>query len=416
VNQYVTTDLSIWDEPDALLAHFISPDGKGHTAGTLQALGPRRYGRESTRWLVAIAPTARAGAESAEGNTTAYEPTLDDARRLLGVGPTHPMTLHALSRWQYEGVVARQFRYGPIFLAGDAAHRHPPTGGLGLNCGVQDAHNLAWKLAAVLAGAAPDQLLDSYEAERRPVAADYTVHSLENAGRHRTVAAALGIHRGQSEDEGWHEITIWAGDSEEGARRREAVARAIAANAADYSQLNIEAGFAYEAGALVPDGTPPPSGHESPIAFVPTNRPGHHMAHVWVHRGGTRVSTLDLVAPMGLTLFTGDAGAARWNAAAKAVESGSRSCPVHVVTVGRSGYVDPDREWEKVRGVDEIGAVLVRPDRHVAWRGTSPAGEEDAVLGQIVAAVMAGGNSASQDQVVQPLLVLIRNAAERLRR
>jgi len=416
VNQYVTTDLSMWDEPDALLAHIINPDGNGHTSGTLQALGPRRYGRESTRWLIAIAPTARGGVRSAEGSTTAREPTLDDARRLLGVGPAHPMTLHALSRWQYEGVVARKFRYGPVFLAGDAAHRHPPTGGLGLNCGVQDAQNLAWKLAAVLSGTAPDRLLDSYESERRPVAAAYTAHSLENAGRHRPVAAALGLHPGQSEEEGWHEIEIWASDDAQGARRREAVAKAIAANAADYSQLNIEAGYAYETGALVPDGTPPPPGHESPIAFVPTNRPGHRMAHVWVHRGDTRVSTLDLVAPMGMTLFTGDAGAARWNAAANAAERGSRSHPVHVVTVGRSGYVDPERGWEKVRGVDDTGAILVRPDRHVAWRGAAPDGKESVVLEEVVSTVMSGGSLTGRDNAVEPFLERIRNASERLRR
>ena len=98
------------------------------------------------------------------------------------------MKLHAVSHWQYEGVVAERFRAGSAFLAGDAAHRHPPTGGLGLNCGVQDVHNLAWKLAAVLHGRAVDALLDSYETERRPIAAFYTAHSLENAGGTRPSA------------------------------------------------------------------------------------------------------------------------------------------------------------------------------------------------------------------------------------
>jgi len=416
VNQYVTTDLSMWDEPDALLAHFISPDGKGHTAGTLQALGPRRYGRESTRWLVAIAPTARAGAAPAKGGTTAQEPTLDDARRLLGVDPTHPMTLHALSRWQYEGVVARKFRYGPVFLAGDAAHRHPPTGGLGLNCGVQDAQNLAWKLAAVLFGRAPDRLLDSYESERRPVAAAYTAHSLENAGRHRLVAAALGLHPGQSEEDGWHEIEIWASDDAEGAHRREAVAKAIAANAADYSQLNIEAGYAYEAGALILDGTPPPKDHDSPITFVSTNRPGHHMAHVWTYRDAVRISTIDLVFPDCLTLFTGESGAARWRDAARSLDAGSGRFPVRVVTVGPSAYDDLNGAWERVSGVDDTGAVLVRPDRHVAWRGVAPDGKEGVVLEEVVSAVMSGESSNAGGRAVEQFLERIRTAAERLRR
>src|SRR5699024_11522618 len=97
-------------------------------------------------------------------------------------------------------VVAQKFRVGRALLAGDAAHRHPPTGGLGLNGGIQDAGNLAWKLAAVLQGKAPESLLDSYQEERRPVAAFYTAHSLENATRHPPIATALGFSDERSVD------------------------------------------------------------------------------------------------------------------------------------------------------------------------------------------------------------------------
>ena len=184
VSHYVSTDLRVWSEPDVLLAHFIQPRGEGRTVGTLQALGPHRYGRESSEWLVALAP--RPGDTAAVDEDT----LLARAREMLGLPAGHPMTLHSTSHWQYEGIVARRFRAGSAFLVGDAAHRHPPTGGLGLNCAVQDVHNLAWKLAAVLRGQAADALLDSYETERRPVAAFYTAHALENAGlaradRHR---------------------------------------------------------------------------------------------------------------------------------------------------------------------------------------------------------------------------------------
>ena len=174
--------------------------------------------------------------------------------------PTISSTLHSVSHWQFEGVVANRFRVGSVFLAGDAAHRHPPTGGLGLNAGVQDAHNLAWKLAAVLRGEADDALLDTYEAERRPVAAHYTAHSLENAGRHAPIGHALGLDPRLSEEEGWQQVAVFLSDTPAGDVRRALVAEAVAENANDYSQLNVEAGYRYISGALIPDGTPAPPG------------------------------------------------------------------------------------------------------------------------------------------------------------
>ena len=89
-----------------------------------------------------------------------------------------------VSEWVMEGVVAERYRAGRVLLMGDACHRHPPTGGLGLNSGVQDAYNLCWKIAAVLAGRAGDGLLDSYEAERKPVAECNVEHAIANAMHH----------------------------------------------------------------------------------------------------------------------------------------------------------------------------------------------------------------------------------------
>jgi 2,4-dichlorophenol 6-monooxygenase len=195
VSCHISTDMSAWSEPDALLCHLIHPRGRGRNTGGLQSLGPGRYGRQSPEWAVAVSAFA-------DDPATLDEDTLlERARDSLGLPPGHPVTLHAVSRWQYEGVVARQFRAGSAFLVGDAAHRHPPTGGLGLNCAVQDVHNLAWKLAAVLRGQAGDALLDSYDTERRPVAAFYTAHALENAGRHAPIGAALGLRPSMTEDE-----------------------------------------------------------------------------------------------------------------------------------------------------------------------------------------------------------------------
>jgi 2,4-dichlorophenol 6-monooxygenase len=376
VSVYFAADLSAHADPEALLTYFISPAGQGSFAGALLALGPGRWGADSPEWSLSM--VYRIGDPTAEDR----DAIVRRAQDILGL-PDLDMDIRAVSHWQFEGVVVDRFRVGPVFLVGDAAHRHPPTGGLGLNTAIGDVANLTWKIAAVLAGEASDGLLDSYEIERMPVAARNVEHSLRNAGRHGPVAAALGLARGQSEDEGWRQIAVWAGDTAEGARRRAAAAAAVAHNAEDYSQLNIEAGFAYEAGAVIRDGTPLPPGHDSATEFEPTARPGHHIPHVWLHRPGVRVSTSDLVAPLGMTLFVDAMHAAVWRHAAKAVTG----APLTVVEVG-GAFADPAGEWASVRGTAPDGAVLVRPDRHVAWRTAAapadPAAELTAVLRRLL--------------------------------
>lgn len=144
---------------------------------------------------------------------------------------------------------------------GNSAHRHPPTGGLGLNSEVQDAHNLAWKLAAVLRDGDSGALLDTYGTERKPVGQFNVDHSLTNSTTHAKVTAALGLSAGQDLEGGWAGTTVWMSDTPEGAERRELVDAAVAANRDDYGQLSVEVGFAYEEGALIPDGSEPPATH-----------------------------------------------------------------------------------------------------------------------------------------------------------
>ncbi|WP_329406709.1 FAD-dependent monooxygenase [Nocardia vinacea] len=381
VSVYFAADLSSYADPEALLTYFVSPSGQGSFAGALLALGPGRWGAQSPEWSLSM--TYRIGDPTAHDT----DAILRQARGILGL-PDLDIDVHAISHWQFEGVVADRFRVGPVFLVGDAAHRHPPTGGLGLNTAIGDVTNLAWKVAAVLKGEADETLLDTYESERMPVAARNVEHSLRNAGRHAPVAAALGLVKGQSEEEGWAQIAVWAADTPEGARRRVAAESAVAHNAEDYGQLNIEAGFAYEAGAVIPDGTPPPPGHDSATEFHPTARPGHHIPHVWLDRDGQRVSTSDLVAPEGMTLFVDVAHAAAWRRAAETVD-GVR---LTLVEVG-GALADPSGAWTSVRGTAPDGALLVRPDRHVAWRVATvpadPATELAAALRLLVRPVSA---------------------------
>ncbi|CAB4934555.1 unannotated protein [freshwater metagenome] len=140
---------------------------------------------------------------------------------------------------------------------------------------------------------------------------------------------------------------------------------------------------------MVPDGTPPPPGHLSATEWWPTARPGHHVPHVWLARGSERVSTSDLVSPTGLTLFVDASSSALWQDAVA-----GRPDRVTVVTVG-DALVDDTGEWANVRGTRPTGAVLVRPDRHVAWRvavaPADPAAELQAVLDRLLRTPPATG-------------------------
>lgn len=385
VNIYFSADLSAHADPEALITYIINPEGQGSFSGALLGLGPGPWGAHCREWSMTMA--FRIGDPAGEDEASLVE----RVRRTLGIADLE-IDVHAVSHWQFEGVVADRFRVGPVLIVGDAAHRHPPTGGLGLNTAIGDVSNLAWKLAAVVGGVADDALLDTYESERKPVAARNVEHSLRNAGRHGPVAAAVGLRAGISEEVGWREIAIWAGATPEGERRRALTAEAVAANAEDYSQLNIEAGFAYEFGAVVPDGTPPPTHHGSATTFEPSARPGHHLPHLWLDRAGTSVSTVDLVAADGFTLFVGDPGAAEWTSAADAASTAT-GFSVTVVRIGSDGDLhDVDGGWAAACATTPSGALLVRPDRHVAWRSTDIGDAAD--LTAVVRLLLAGGGAA----------------------
>ncbi|HZO37080.1 MAG TPA: FAD-dependent monooxygenase [Solirubrobacteraceae bacterium] len=400
---YVEADLRRYWDHETLLTYVIGPAGQGGPAATLQALGPDHWANESTEWVFGV---------HGVGRGTPEDEIIPRVRSVLGIDDLE-MRINAVSHWAYEGVVAEQFRVGRVFLVGDSAHRHPPTGGLGLNTGVQDVFNLCWKLIAVLRGYAGDALLDTYEAERQPIATFNVEHSLLNAGKHAGVAAAIGLRADQSEEHGWREVDVWASDTPEGRQRRAASDAAIASNAEDFSQLNVEAGFSYERGAVIPDGTPaPPRPSESPIEFTPTARPGHHVPHVYLAAGDGWVSTVDLVAAEGFTLFVSAGDEQAWQEAAGSVAAES-GCPLSVVSV--DGYLaDRDSTWAAVRGIGPGGVVLVRPDKHVGWRADpSPAAREGELRAAVWQLLHAG--AAPADPAAPALLAGIERAADALR-
>lgn len=246
--------------------------------------------------------------------------------------------------WQSTALVADGFADGRVFLAGDAAHVMPPAGAYGANTGIQDAANLAWKLAYVLSGWAEPSLLETYDTERRPVAA-------------LTVDQALATGRD------WF-----------GARLPAEVAQIELVD-----EVSVKFGYRYDG-----------AGFEDPRH--PSGDPGARAPHLWLERQGRRVSTVDLWAG-GLTLLAGPEGAAWTEAAARVAGPPLKSYQVAdgIAHPGSALLGDPERRWTAAFGATASGAVLIRPDGFIAWRATESAGSRtDAVLGEALRAVLRG--------------------------
>ncbi|MFI1290500.1 FAD-dependent oxidoreductase [Streptomyces sp. NPDC020792] len=231
--------------------------------------------------------------------------------------------------WHAADRVANSYRDGRVFLIGDSAHEMPPTGAFGSNTGIQDAHNLAWKIAAVLRGWAGPTLLDSYEAERRPVA--------QTTSARATLQAAREQHPGYS-------------------------ARTASNDTADL--MTVALGYRYASRAVVGANAEDPV---IPDVLCLNGEPGSRAPHLWVARDGAKVSTVDLYE-RSFVLLCGRPG---WRTAARGV--GARlNVPLDVYSIGDGVEYDLDTggaaDWSSVYGVAPEGAVLVRPDGFVAWR------------------------------------------------
>ncbi|BCJ58398.1 FAD-dependent monooxygenase [Micromonospora endophytica] len=238
-----------------------------------------------------------------------------------------PISLVARQVWHAAAQVADQFRAGPVLLAGDAAHVTTPYGGFGLNCGIADADNLAWKLAAVHHGWAAPPLIDTYHDERRPVA---TASATES---HLRLADALAAHR--------------AG---------------VPPRARSSDGLIL--GYHYASASVVPDGTAAPPG--DPVTdHHPTGRPGHRLPHAWLDDNQSR-STLDVLASDGFTLLVGG----DTDAAFQPMVNAARQYGVPVLIHPLNRLFSPARleRYLDTCGIGPDGGLLVRPDGHVAWR------------------------------------------------
>ena len=320
------------------------------------------------------------------------------ARSLIGA-ETAEVRVKGTSKWEVNHLVATEYRRGRVFLVGDAAHRLPPSGGLGNNTSVQDSFNLAWKLALVLSGRAGERLLDSYHEERQPIGrqvVDRALRSLTNQG---AVPQALGFRRGQSPEEGWAALRELSSDVEGAEQRRAALREVVELQNYRSNALGVELGQRYASRAVVADGTPfPPSDRDPELYYQPTTHPGAHLPHAWVEHDRRRVSTLDLAGHGRFCLIAGIGGEPWVQAAAEVSEELGIELPVYLIGY-RCEYDDVVADWESVREIGDRGALLVRPDRHVAWRCFErPDSPENALRGALAQVLALDGHEPGADR------------------
>jgi 2,4-dichlorophenol 6-monooxygenase len=288
-------------------------------------------------------------------------------REALGISDFNP-TIHYKAEWWMESILAEEFRAGRVFLVGDAAHRVPPTGGLGLNTAIQDAYNLCWKIAAVLAGRAGDGLLDSYHAERRAVAANNIDTAVRAAKNLEKMGSSLGVSPDKSVEENRAALRLFWEDRPGSAERRQVFSTYIGQRTIEYRQHNTDFGYTYDSAAIVGDGTPAPVPLDSVRLYEPNTRPGHPLPHAWVLRAGERIALGSLVHNGHFALIAGESGQA-WVTAAEKL-SAERGIPLRAARVGvdEGDLADIRLAWLKNRKITPKGAVLVRPDGYIAFR------------------------------------------------
>lgn len=290
-----------------------------------------------------------------EGGWAWFGPTPENADRAdwtgfiahtLGTAPDVPLQVLRAQHWTMKAFVAERFRHGRVLLAGDAAHAVPVVGGLGMNAGVADAHNVCWKLAGVIQGWAAPSVLDSYERERHPVA-------------HRTLRQAVANAELMFQVQARRRSRL-----EAGAASTEQIE--LPWSERYFATLGLLLGMAYDSSAVLPDGTAPPEQSDSTTEYVPSARPGHRMPHFWLAPDHSSLDTLG----EWFTLLTPD----------PAVWEGHTAPPWPL------RIENLPKEHTDACGLGPRGAVLVRPDGHVAarWPDGPP---RDSALTEALAAI-----------------------------
>jgi 2,4-dichlorophenol 6-monooxygenase len=311
------------------------------------------------------------------------------ARQLVG-DPKLDIELLSASTWTVNNMYATHMQKGRVFIMGDAAHRHPPSNGLGSNTSIQDSFNLAWKLAAVVKGQATPALLDSYSKERAPIAKQIVTRANQSIGEFGPIFGALGMTGGTDVAKIQASMDARCDATPEAEQQRAAIRAAIAFKKYEFDAHGVEMNQRYSSGAVVTDGQVEPAFQlDSELHYQPTTWPGARLPHVWVFEKetGRKLSTLDLCGHGRFTVLTGIGGEA-WVEAAEAVgKEMGLTIASHLIGPRRK-ITDHSGDWARASEISDAGCLLIRPDHHVAWRAAEITSDPKADLTRVLRSLL----------------------------
>jgi 2,4-dichlorophenol 6-monooxygenase len=322
------------------------------------------------------------------------EPDVDEAlakkvaRDLIGDQDLE-IDVESVSTWTVNNLYATHMQNRRVFCMGDATHRHPPSNGLGSNTSIQDAHNLAWKLAHVLKGQAGPDLLETYSIERAPVARQIVTRANQSIEEFGPIFDALGLTGDTDPVKMQANMDERLKNTPEAEDQRARLRETIAFKKYEFDAHGVEMNQRYKSNAIVTDGQVEPAFElDAELHYQPTTWPGARIPHVWVFDANdNKISTLDLAGGGRFCVFTGIGGEGWVEAATTVSEELGIDIAAHIVGPKRD-FEDYNGDWARAREVPDAGIVLTRPDQHVCWRADAVPADPAAALRRVLTTIL----------------------------
>jgi 2,4-dichlorophenol 6-monooxygenase len=311
-------------------------------------------------------------------------------RQLVGE-PDLEVEIEGISTWTVNNMYATHMQNGRVFCMGDATHRHPPSNGLGSNTSIQDAFNLAWKLAHVVKSQAGMDLLESFSEERAPIAKQIVSRANKSIEEFGPIFKALGLLESIDPVRMQENMDARCADNPQAEAQREAIRKAIQFKVYEFDAHGVEMNQRYMSRAVETDGEPEPEFTRDPeLHYQPTTWPGARLPHAWLFSrdGARKASTLDLCGHGAWTVLTGIGGQAWADAAERLGQELGIKIRSHVIGP-RHEWQDLAGEWVPYREIRDGGVLLVRPDHHVAWRSAEPRANAEGELRRVLKKILA---------------------------